>query len=299
MSDDRRERADERRSRLVVDSGKGAVRASSIVAGVVGMGLTALLGTGIATANADDNATTPTIPGPGDTVVFLSGNTINFPFGGVGENNFFGAGNGGNGGAGIGIGGNGTGVGGNGTDLLSAGIATANAHTDLATAMDDVPVTLTGQTIVLPGAYDTIVLPSDNTINFPFGGVGENNFLSPGNPGADVGVEDNGTEVPGAATANPDLEVTTPVYEFTIPLVNDTIVLPGSHVTIVFPSDNIINFPFTGDGENTFLGYVDEGPGGAGGIATGNADNAVTTPMDQAPVTVPPDTTFLPGSDDT
>jgi hypothetical protein len=61
--------------------------------------------------------TTTFSQGAGETIVFPSNHTINFPFGGVGENNFFGGGGGGNGGAGTGIG-----IGGSGGDTTGTGI---------------------------------------------------------------------------------------------------------------------------------------------------------------------------------
>ena len=79
--------------------------------------------------------------------------------GGVGENNFFGGGNGGDGGVGTGIG-----VGGN-------------------SAADSFSTAATGTNAVSAGPGQTIAFPSDNTINFPFGGVGENNFFGGGNGG--------------------------------------------------------------------------------------------------------------------
>src|SRR5580693_2957765 len=121
--------------------------------------------------------------------------------------------------------------------------------------------------IVLPGADDTVVLPSDNVINLPFGGDGLNNFFGPGEVGAAGGTAD-------IATGQTWDEFTTPVDQITIPFLNDTIVLPGSADNIVFPSFNTIDLPFGGDGENNFFGG---GNGGDGGVGTGIGGNSTDT----------------------
>ena len=116
-------------------------------------------------------------------------------------------------------------------------------------------------TIVLPGADDTVVLPSDNVINLPFGGDGLNNFFGPGEAGAAGGAVDT-------ATGQTWDQFTTPVEQITIPFLNDTFVLPGSNDTFFslsgLFSGNAINFPFSGGGENDFFGYV-FGPTGTAG----------------------------------
>jgi hypothetical protein len=153
-------------------------------------------------------------------------------------------------------------------------------------------------TIVLPGADDTVVLPSDNVINLPFGGDGVNNFFGPGDGGAAGGAADT-------ASGQTWDEFTTPVEQITIPVLNDTFVLPGSNDTFFslsgLFSGNAINFPFSGDGENDFFGYV-FGPSGTAGsdtssveTATGNAANLPTDPTDS----IPSNAVVLPGSADT
>ena len=152
--------------------------------------------------------------------------------------------------------------------------------------------------IVLPGADDTVVLPSDNVINLPFGGDGLNNFFGPGDAGAAGGAADT-------ATGQTWDEFTTPVEQITIPFLNDTIDLPGSNDTFFSLSSlfsgNAINLPFSGDGENDFFGYV-FGPTGTAGsdtssveTATGNPDSLPTIPTDS----IPSNAIVLPGSADT
>ena len=138
-----------------------------------------------------------------------------------------------------------------GSGLVSTGVATrVVGDIALTTAADP----FMDATIVLPGADDTIVLPSDNVINLPFGGDGFNNFFGPGLGGVAGGA--SAADSAGTTWS----EFTTPVEQFTIPFLNDTIVLPGSNDTFVYlPSlffGNAINLPFFGGGENDVFGAV-------------------------------------------
>jgi hypothetical protein len=154
------------------------------------------------------------------------------------------------------------------------------------------------EVIVLPGAYDTVVLPSDNVFNLPFGGDGVNNFFGPGDVGAAGGAADT-------ATGQTWGEFTIPVEQITIPFLNDTIVLPGSNETFYYLSSpfsgNAINLPFAGGGENDFFGYVfgQNGTAAANTLnfdtATGNPDSLPTLPTDL----LSSNAIFLPGSADT
>jgi hypothetical protein len=156
---------------------------------------------------------------------------------------------------------------------------------------------LMNEVIVLPGADDTIVLPSGNVINLPFGGDGFNNFFGPG-----IGGVAGGASAADSAAGTTWTDFTTPVEQFTIPFLNDTIVLPGSNDTFDYlsglTSGNAINLPFFGNGENDFFGAVFPQTGTAlsdSGVAVGNADNLSIIPTESLPT----DATVLPGSADT
>ncbi|MBV8862512.1 MAG: hypothetical protein JO082_09365 [Mycobacterium sp.] len=196
------------------------------------------------------------------------------------------------------------------TGLLGSAVATASTGNEVNTIAADgfagstPAMPLTNVTIVLPGADDTIYLPNNDTINFPFGGDGEINFFSPGNPGTSGGVDGgSGSSAPGLEITSPPYELITPTDEWTIPFLNDTIVFPGSDDTIVWGYDNTINLPFMGDGEIVVLG---ERVGGNSGSSLPDsaiaAGNAVTIPLDPAPAALTDDTSistvYLPGSDD-
>ena len=181
-----------------------------------------------------------------------------------------------------------------GSGLVSTGVATrVVGDIALTTAADP----FMDSTIVLPGADDTIVLPSGNVINLPFGGDGFNNFF-----GAGLGGVAGGASTADTAAGTTWSEFTTPVEQFTIPFLNDTIVLPGSNDTFAFLpglfSGNAINLPFFGGGENDVFGAVFPQIGSAlsnFGLAVGNADNLLSIPTESLPT----DATVLPGSADT
>ncbi len=153
------------------------------------------------------------------------------------------------------------------------------------------------QVIVLPGADDTVVLPAGNVINLPFGGDGFNDFFGPGMAGVAGGAGAAETASGGTWT-----DLTTPVEQFTVPFLNDTIVLPGSNDTFVYlsglSSGNVTNLPFFGGGENDFFGSVFPQSGTAwsdSAVAAGNADSALSIPTESLPT----DATVLTGSADT
>ena len=181
-----------------------------------------------------------------------------------------------------------------GSGLVSTGVATrVVGDIALTTAADP----FMNETIVLPGADDTIVLPSGNVINLPFGGDSFNNFF-----GAGLGGVAGGASTADSAAGTTWSEFTTPVEQFTIPFLNDTIVLPGSNDTFAFLpglfSGNAINLPFFAGGENDFFGAVFPQIGSAlsnFGLAVGNADNLFSIPTESLPT----DATVLPGSADT
>ena len=260
-------------------TGQRVLGASSIVAG---LGLAGLLGVGVAPATADDGSATPGTDGTsvfplvGQTVVFPSDGTVNFPFGGAGENNFLGGGSGGDGGfgAGMGVGGGGTVPqlsfpSGTGTDTF---LWSTLGNSSYLSGVDDATV--------FPLAGSTIVFPSGNTFNAPLGGVGENNFLG-GGSGGDGGFG-AGVGVSGGDTVSGSLS-TTGVGSYPGAFLWDAlgnnsylagaghaIVFPLAGNTIVFPSGNTFNAPLGGVGENNFLGGGNGGDGGFGtGIGTG------------------------------
>jgi hypothetical protein len=270
MGDDRNERTSHRRRRSGIDSvsGKCVVCASSIVAGIAGMGLSWLAGSeypGTAAAtrfgeiklidSSDPLASLENLvivlPGADDTVVLPSDNVINLPFGGDGLNNFFGPGEAGAAGG-------------------TADIATGDTWSVFTTPVEQFTIPFLNDTIILPGSDDEIFsLPnlfSGNAINLPFFGDGENDFF--GSVFPDIG---SALSNAGAATGGTDTVSSIPTES----LPTDAIVLPGSADTIVFPSFNTINLPFGGDGENNFFGG---GDGGDGGVGTGiGGDGAATT----------------------
>ena len=180
-----------------------------------------------------------------------------------------------------------------GSGLIGSGVATRVVG-DIALTTSESP--LMNEVIVLPGADDTIVLPSGNVINLPFGGDGFNNFFGPG-----IGGVAGGASTADSATGT-WTDLTTPVEQFTIPFLNDTIVLPGSDDTFVYLSGlfsgNAVNLPFFGNGENDFFGAVFPQIGTAFsglGVAVGKADNVSSIPTESLPT----DATVLPGSADT
>ena len=181
-----------------------------------------------------------------------------------------------------------------GNGLPDTGPATRVGEIKLIDASDPLAPFM-NEIIVLPGANDTIVLPSDNVINLPFGGDGLNNFFGAGDAGAAGGTAD-------VATGSPWNEFTTPVEQFTIPFLNDTFVLPGSNDTFFYLpglfSGNAINLPFAGGGANDFFGSLFPGTGGAlsnAGVTTASADNVSTIPTESLPTNA----FVLPGSADT
>jgi hypothetical protein len=204
------------------------------------------------------------LPGSNDTFSYLSdpfsGNDINLPF--SGETDFFGS------------------VFGD-TDTAASGsssveTATANADSLPTTATDSIP----SNAIVLPGSADTIVFPSFNTINLPFGGDGENNFGGGGNGGdggVGTGIGTDGTAGETAATAATAASTTDGTVTVSADTSGNATFLPGAGEAILFPSNNTFNFPFGGDDENDFLGGGDGGDGGDGtGIGTGGIGGDTT-----------------------
>jgi hypothetical protein len=352
MSDDHKGPTRHRRRRSGIDSvsGKCVACASSIVAGIAGVGLPWLAVSGLpATAPAtifgaiklvdasDPLASlenlTIILPGADDDVVLPSDDVINLPFGGDGLNNFFGAGEAG---AAGGAADTATGQtwdsfttpveeitipflndtivlpGSNDTfsylsslfsgdalnlpfsdgeidifgyvfgdtdtaasDASSVETATGSAGSVPTTATDSIP----SNAIVLPGSADTIVFPSFNTINLPFGGDGENNIGGGGNGGdggVGTGIGTDGTAGETAATAANNSNGAVTVTADTSGTGGATY-LSGAGETILSPSNNTISFPLGGDGENDFLGGGGGGNGGDGtGIGTGGTGNDVT-----------------------
>ena len=260
MGDDRNERTSHRRRRRSgIDSvsGKCVVCASSIVAGIAGMGLSWLAGSeypGTAAAtrfgeiklidSSDPLASLENLvivlPGADDTVVLPSDNVINLPFGGDGLNNFFGPGEAGAAGG-------------------TADIATGDTWSVFTTPVEQFTIPFLNDTIILPGSDDEIFslsnLFSGNAINLPFFGDGENDFFGSVFP-------DIGSALSNAGVATGDTDTVSSIPTESLP--TDAIVLPGSADTIVFPSFNTINLPFGGDGENNFFGGGDGGDGGDG-----------------------------------
>ena len=350
MSDDHKGPTRHRRRRPGIDSvsGKCVVCASSIVAGIAGLGLpwlavSGLPGTAPATRVAQiklvdssdllasiENLTI-VLPGADDDVVLPSDNVINLPFGGDGLNNFFGAGEAGAAGSaadtatgqtwdsfttpveqitipflndtivlpgsndtfsyldslfsgneinlpfsggetdifGYVFGDTGTAA----SDASSVETATTSADSLSTTGTDSIP----SNAIVLPGSADTIVFPSFNTINLPFGGDGENNIGGGGNGGdggVGTGIGTDGTAAETASTAASNSDDTVTV---TADTAGGATYVSGAGETILFPSNSTINFPFGGAGENDFLGGGDGGDGGDGtGIGTGGTGGDVT-----------------------
>jgi len=353
MSDDHKRLTSHRRRRSGTDSvgNKCVVCASSIVAGIAGVGLSwlatsGLPGTAPATriaeiklVDASDSLASLenlviVLPGADDSVVLPSDNVINLPFGGDGLNNFFGAGEAGAAGSAADTatgqtwdsfttpveqitipflndtivlpGSNDTFsyldslfsgdainlpfTGGGDNDFFGyvfpqAGTAAADTSSvETATgSADSVPTTATdaipSNAIVLPGSADTIVFPSFNTINLPFGGDGENNLGGGGNGGdggVGTGVGTDGTAGETGATAASNADGTVTVSAETS-ATGDPTYLSGAGEAILFPSNNTINFAFGGDGENDFLGGGDGGDGGTGtGIGTGGVGDDST-----------------------
>jgi hypothetical protein len=309
MSDDHKGAASHRRRRSGIDSvsGKCVVCASSIVAGIAGVGLSWLPASGLpGTAPPTRfgeikliDSTDPlaslenlviVLPGADDTVVLPSDNVINLPFGGDGLNNFFGPGEAGAAGG-------------------AADTATGQTWDEFTTPVDQITIPFLNDTIVLPGSDDTFFslssLFSGNAINLPFLGDGENDFFGYVFP--ETGTAASNTSSVGIATENPDSLPTIPTES--IP--SNAIVLPGSADTIVFPSFNTIDLPFGGDGENNFGGGGNGGDGGVGtGIggnstatagettatATSNADNTLTISADTSATG---NATVLPGTGET
>jgi hypothetical protein len=308
MSDDHQGPTSHRRRRSGIDSvsGKCVACASSIVAGIAGMGLSWLPGSGLpGTAaptrfgeiklidSADPLAPLENLvivlPGADDTVVLPSDNVINLPFGGDGLNNFFGPGDAGAGG--------------------TADVATGGTWTEFTTPVDQITIPFLNDTIVLPGSNDTFFSLSSpfsgNAINLPFFGGGENDFF--GSVFPQTGTAASNTSNLVVATGNPDSLSAIP----TDSLSSNATILPGSADTIVLPSFNTINFPFGGDGENNFGGGGSGGDGGVGtgvGIggsstatagettATSNADNTLAISADTSATG---NATVLPGAGET
>jgi hypothetical protein len=259
-----------RRSEAGAISGKCVACASSIVAGIAGMGLSwlpsgGLAGTGVATRAADITLTTSgdpladpfmndtiVLPGADDTFVLPSGNVINLPFGGDGFNNFFGPG-----------------LDGVAGGTSTADIATGDTWSEFTTPVEEFTIPFLNDTIILPGSNDTIVYLSDpfsgNAINLPFFGDGENDFFGSLFP-------ETGSALSNAGVATGSADTVSSIPTESVP--TDAIVLPGSADTIVFPSFNTINLPFGGDGENNFFGG---GNGGDGGVGTGVGGNSAAT----------------------
>ena len=295
MSDDRNSRASGRHRRLAVDaiSRKRVAGASSIAAGMAGLGLTGLLGTGIATANAQPEAD--------NVVAYLSDNLINYSFGGDGENNFFGGGNGGDGGAG-----NASATVGNGSDPTST--ETVTTSTGLNVPAEQVLDTGTNGDTFLQGSDEAMVLAYGNTINMPLGGDGENNFFGGGNGGdggAGTAVGGDNSDLVGtpAATLNAVTASTTPMDQLPTTWTNETIVLGGSYDTIVMSFGNTVNLPLGGDGFNNFFGPGNAGTDGSAGSTLGTgADTSswyeITTPVHEIYIPGLNDTIILPGSGD-
>ena len=264
MSDDHKGPTSHRRRRSGIDSvsGKCVACASSIVAGIAGMGLSWLPGSGLpGTAAAtrfgeielidSSDPLAPfenlviVLPGADDTVVLPSDNVINLPFGGDGLNNFFGPGDAGAAGG-------------------TADIATGQTWGEFTTPVEQITIPFLNDTFVLPGSNDSFFslssLFSGNAINLPFFGDGEDDFF--GHVFGQTGTAASNTSSVETATGNPDSLPTIP----TDSIPSNAVVLPGSADTIVLPSSNTINLPFGGDGENNFGGG---GNGGDGGVGTG------------------------------
>ena len=127
------------------------------------------------------------------------------------------------------------------SDASSVETATGSAGSVPTTATDSIP----SNAIVLPGSADTIVFPSFNTINLPFGGDGENNIGGGGNGGdggVGTGIGTDGTAAETAATAASNSDGTVTVTADTSGTGGATY-LSGAGETILFPSNNTINFP--------------------------------------------------------
>lgn len=307
MSDDHTGPTSHRRRRSGIDSvsGKCVVCASSIVAGIAGMGLSWLPASGLPGTAAPTrfgeikliDSSDPLVslenlvivlPGADDSVVLPSDNVINLPFGGDGLNNFFGPGE-------VGAAG---GV---------ADTATGQTWDSFTTPVEEITIPFLNDTIVLPGSNDTFFSLSSpfsgDAINLPFSGDGENDFFGYVFGDSDTAASDSSSVE--TATANADSLPTTA----TDSIPSNAIVLPGSADNIVLPSFNTINLPFGGDGENNFGGG---GNGGDGGVGTGigtdgtagetaataasNSDDTVTVSADTSTTG---DATFLPGAGET
>jgi hypothetical protein len=307
MSDDHTGPTSHRRRRSGIDSvsGKCVVCASSIVAGIAGVGLSWLPASGLPGTAAPTrfgeikliDSSDPLVslenlvivlPGADDSVVLPSADVINLPFGGDGLNNFFGPGE-------VGAAGG------------AADTATGQTWDSFTTPVEQITIPFLNDTIVLPGSNDTFFSLSSpfsgDAINLPFAGDGENDFFGYVFGGADTAASDSSSVE--TATANADSLPTTATES--IP--SNAIVLPGSADTIVLPSFNTINLPFGGVGENNFGGG---GNGGDGGVGTGigtdgtagetaataasNSDDTVTVSADTSTTG---DATFLPGADET
>src|ERR1700761_3464056 len=288
MSDDHKgpNRHRRRRSRIDSVSGKCVACASSIVAGIAGVGLPWLAvsgvpGTAPATrfgaiklVDASDSLAslenlTIVLPGADDDVVLPSDDVINLPFAGDGLINFFGAGEAG---------------------AAGGAVATATQTWDsFTTPVDEVTIPFLNDTIVLPGSNDPFSylssLFSGDALNLPFAGGGENDFFGYVFPQVGTAALDASSVETAAGSADSGPTTATD----SIP--SNAIVLPGSADTLVFPSFNTINLPFGGDGENNIAGG---GNGGDGGVGTGigtdgtvaeTASTAASNPDDTVTVT--------------
>ncbi|HVQ97912.1 MAG TPA: hypothetical protein VMS16_03735 [Mycobacterium sp.] len=306
MSDDHKGPTSHRRRRSGIDSvsGKCVVCASSIVAGIAGVGLSWLPASGLpATAPAtrfgainlvdasDSFASlenlTIILPGADDSVVLPSDDVINLPFGGDGLNNFFGAGEAGAAGS-------------------AADTATGQTWDSFTTPVEQITIPFLNDTIVLPGSNDTFSylssLLSGDALNLPFSD-GEIDIF--GYVFGNTGTAASDASSVEAATGSAGSVPTTA----TDSIPSNAIVLPGSADNIVFPSFNTINLPFGGDGENNIGGGGNGGDGGVGtGIGTdGTAGETAATAASNSDstVTVTADTsgtggaTYLSGAGET
>jgi hypothetical protein len=306
MSDDHKGPTRHRRRRSGIDSvsGKCVACASSIVAGIAGVGLpwlavSGLPGTAPATrfgaiklVDASDPLAslenlTIILPGADDDVVLPSDDVINLPFGGDGLNNFFGAGEAGAAGG-------------------AADTATGQTWDSFTTPVEQITIPFLNDTIVLPGSNDTFdylsSLFSGDAINLPFSN-GEIDIFGFVFGNTDTAASDASSveTVTGSAGSVPTTA--------TDSIPSNAIVLPGSADNIVFPSFNTINLPFGGDGENNFGGGGNGGDGGVGtGIGTdGTAGETAATAASNpdSTVTVTADTsgtggaTYLSGAGET